>query len=147
MNKWPAFLLLALALFAQQAQAEIYKVIGADGKVSYTDKAPQATAAKTEKLKLQTYSGAPSVSSYNGSVRKVTLLSAQWCGVCRQAKAYMVSRKIAFEEWDVDQSEFARAKMRELGAKGVPVILVGQQKMVGFSAERLDAMLKNAGAL
>lgn len=147
MNKWPAFLLLAFALCAQLAQAEIYKVLGADGKVSYTDKDPQSTAAKTEKLKIQTYSGAPSVSSYNGSARKVTLLSAQWCGICRQAKAYMNSRKIAFEEWDIDQSEYARSKMRELGANGVPVILVGKQKMVGFSAEGLDDMLQKAGAL
>lgn len=145
MHKRPALLLLALAFCAQPVQAEIYKVIGADGKVSYTDKDPQSATAKTEKLKIQTYAGAPSVSSYNGSVRKVTMLSAQWCGVCRQARAYMVSRKITFEEWDIDQSEFARSKMREVGAKGVPVILVGKQKMVGFSPEGLDDMLQKAG--
>lgn len=147
MNKWPALLLLVFSLFAQPAQAEIYKVIGADGKVSYTDKNPQSAAAKTEKLKVQAYAGAPSAASPNATARKVTLLSAQWCGACRQAKAYMNSRKIAFEEWDIDRSDYARSKMRELGANGVPVILVGKQAMVGFSAERLDAMLKNAGAL
>ena len=147
MNKWPVFILLFFASAAQQAQAEIYKVTGADGKVSYTDKAPQSATAKAEKLKIQVYSGTPSVSSYNGSVKKVTMLSAQWCGVCKRAKAYMNSHKIAFEEWDIDQSEYARAKMNELGAKGVPVILVGKQKMVGFSAEELESMIKNAGAL
>jgi len=146
MNKLPIFLLSFLIFSPQPAQAEIYKVTGADGKVSYTDQAPQSANAKTEKLKIQTYSGAPSVSPYNGSVGKVTLLSAQWCGVCRQAKAYMNSRKIAFEEWDIDQSEYARSKMNELGAKGVPVILVGKQKMVGFSPEGLGAMLQKAGA-
>ena len=147
MNKWTIFFLLFFAFAAQQAQAEIYKIIGADGKVSYADKASQSATAKTEKLNFQTYSGAPSVSSYNGSVGKVTLLSAQWCGVCRQAKAYMNSRKVAFEEWDIDQSDYARSKMRELGAKGVPVILVGKQKMVGFSPEGLDDMLQKAGSL
>lgn len=146
MNKLPLLLLLFLALSAPQAQAEIYKVISADGKVTYADKPSQSATAKTEKLKILTYSGAPSVSSYNGSVKKVTLLSAQWCGVCRQAKAYMNSRKIAFEEWDIDQSDYARNKMKELGAKGVPVILVGTQKMVGFSPEGLDDMLQKAGA-
>jgi glutaredoxin len=147
MNKWPVFFLFFSAFAAQQAQAEIYKVTGADGKVSFTDKAPQSTTAKSEKLTIQTFTGAPSISSYNGSVKKVTLLSAQWCGVCRQAKAYMNSRKIAFEEWDIDQSDYALSKMRELGAKGVPVILVGKQKMVGFSPEGLDDMLQKAGAL
>lgn len=145
MNKGSIFFLLLFAFTSLEVQAEIYKVTGADGKVSYTDKDPQSASVKTEKLKIQTYSGAPMVSSYNGSVRKVTLLSAQWCGVCRQAKAYMNSRKIAFEEWDIDQSDYARAKMKELGAKGVPVILVGKQKMNGFSSGGLDKMLQKAG--
>lgn len=147
MNKLPLLFLLFFTLGVPQTQAEIYKIIGADGKVSYADKPSQSVTAKTEKLKVQTYSGTPSVSSYNGSVGKVTILSAQWCGVCRQAKAYMKSRKISFEEWDIDQSDYARSKIRELGAKGVPVILVGKQKMVGFSPEGLDDMLQKAGAL
>lgn len=144
MNQWPAFLFLILALIGVEARAEVYKVIGADGKVSYTDKEPQAPGTKTEKLRVQTYSGAPSVSSLNSTFKKVTILSAQWCGVCTRAKDYMKSRNIAFEEWDIDQSDYARAKMNELGARGVPVILVGKQKMVGFSPEGLDAMIKNA---
>lgn len=146
MNARPAFLILIFVFFAFNVHAAIFKVVGADGKVSYTDKDPQAATGKIEKLKMQTYSGAPSVSSYNGSVRKVTLLSAPWCGVCRQAKAYMNSRKIAFEEWDIDRSEYARSKMQELGAKGVPVILMGKQKMIGFSPAGLDDMLKTASA-
>jgi glutaredoxin len=147
MNKWPILFLLFITLGAPKTQAEIYKIVGTDGKVSYADKPSQSATAKTEKPKIQTYSGAPSVSTYNGSVGKVTLLSAQWCGVCRQAKVYMKSRKIAFEEWDIDQSDYARSKMRELGATGVPVILVGKQKMVGFSPEGLDDMVQKAGAL
>ncbi len=145
MNQWPIFFLLCLTLAALPARAEIYKVVGPDGKVSYTDKEPQPNSGKTEKLKIQTYSGPPAVSTTNASVKKITMLSAQWCGVCTRAKAYMNTHKIAFEEWDIDQSEYARAKMNELGAKGVPVILVGKQKMVGFSAETLEEMIKNAG--
>jgi len=86
----------------------------------------------------------PSVSSMKDTVKRVTILSAQWCGQCTRAKAYMAKRKIDFEEWDVDKSDYARAKMNELGAKGVPVILVGKQKMVGFSEEGLEELLKSA---
>lgn len=135
-------LLLALGM---EAHAVVYKIVGADGRVSYTDKEPEATSTeKTEKLKLQTYTGAPSVSSMKDAVKRVTILSAQWCGQCTRAKAYMKSRKIDFEEWDVDKSDYARAKMNELGAKGVPVILVGKQKMVGFSEDGLEDLLKSA---
>lgn len=134
--------LLFLSL-GMEAHAEVYKVIGADGRVTYTDKEP-SPAEKTEKLKLQTYTGTPSVSSMKDAVKRVTILSAQWCGQCARAKAYMKSRKIDFEEWDIDKSNYARAKMNELGAKGVPVILVGKQKMVGFSEGGFDDLLKSA---
>lgn len=134
---------LSLLFFGMGAHAEVYKVVGADGRVSYTDKEP-TPAEKSEKLKLQTYRGAPSVSSTNDAVKRVTILSAQWCGVCTRAKAYMKSRNIDFEEWDVDKSDYARAKMNELGAKGVPVILVGKRKMTGFSEEGLEELLKSA---
>lgn len=143
--KMPAIvrLVLGLSLLAvgMESHAEIYKVIGVDGKVSYTDKEPPPTE-KAEKLRLQTYGGAPVVTSSQGSVKRVTILSTQWCGVCTRAKAYMKSRNIDFEEWDVDKSDYARAKMNELGAKGVPVILVGKRKMTGFSEEGLEDMLK-----
>lgn len=141
MRKLAAVLLL-LSL-GTALHAEVYKIIGADGRVSYTDKEP-APAEKSEKLKLQVYGGAPSVTPSKGSVKRVTILSAQWCGVCTRAKAYMKSRNIDFEEWDVDKSDYARAKMNELGAKGVPVILVGSRKMTGFSESGLEEMLKNA---
>lgn len=142
-----AIIFLILALGTSQALADIYKVVGPDGKITYTDKEPQASGGKSEKLNIQTYSGAPSVSNLANPVKRVTILSAQWCGVCTKAKNYMKGRNIAFEEWDIDKSDFARAKMNELGAKGVPVILVGNQKMVGFSESRLDSMLKKADGL
>lgn len=127
------------------ARAEVYKTIGADGRISYTDKPPDTFSAdKTEKLKLQTYAGDPVVSSSNSAVKRVVIISAEWCGVCTRAKAYMRSHKIDFEEWDIDKSNFARAKMKEHGAKGVPLILVGKQKMVGFSEATLEEMLKKA---
>lgn len=145
MRRWPAFFCLFLAFGALDVRADIYKHVGADGKVTYSDQEPQAPGTQSKKLSIQTYNGAPSLSTLKNPVGKVTILSAQWCGVCTRAKNYMKSRNIAFEEWDIDKSDYARAKMNELGAKGVPVILVGNQKMVGFSKSGLDAMLKMAG--
>lgn len=130
--------LLATALAASNALAEIYKVVGPDGKITYSDREPQA-AAKADRLKIQPSSGGTSAAA-----PRVVLFSAQWCGVCREAKSYMASRSISYEEWDVDKSDYAQAKLREFGTRAVPVILVGNQKMIGFSSDRLEAMLKSA---
>lgn len=143
MNPATALIFLALAVFSPQGEAEIYKVVGPDGKVSYTDKEPKSE--KAEKLKIQTYAGVPAVSSLNAAVKRVTLFSAQWCGACRKAKAYMVSHKIAFDEWDIDTSSYAQGKLKEFGTKSIPVILVGNQRMVGFSPESFEDMRSKAG--
>lgn len=135
-----------LLLTALNAQAGLYKVVGADGKISYTDQKPLAQSAKAEKLDTRTYAATPMAArNENAAVaEKVTLFTAKSCQLCDEAKAYMASRRITYQEWDVDKSNYARAKLAEFGADSVPVILVGREKMVGFSEARLDAMLNKA---
>ncbi len=63
----------------------------------------------------------------------VVLYSAQWCGYCRKARAYFQANRIPFKEYDVEKSRKGKQDYRQLGARGVPVILVGSQRMNGFS--------------
>jgi glutaredoxin len=58
---------------------------------------------------------------------------------------YLTRRGVRFTERDVEQSDAAKADYRKLGARGVPVILVGSQRMDGYDEARLAAMLKDAG--
>jgi hypothetical protein len=44
-----AFLLLPLMLLAVQAQAQLYKSVGPDGKITYSDTPPQANQKLLEK--------------------------------------------------------------------------------------------------
>jgi len=86
----------------------------------------------------------------------VVLYSAPWCGFCKQAKAYLKQRGIAFVERDVEASATAQ---RELDAKlraahaaggGVPVLDIGGQLVLGFDRARIDealAKLKPGGAV
>jgi hypothetical protein len=45
----------------------------------------------------------------------------------------------------VEASDSARREFASLGGRGVPVILVGSQRMDGYNAGRLEAMLQSAG--
>jgi hypothetical protein len=62
-----------------------------------------------------------------------------------KAKAYLAGKDIYFSEYDVETSDIGKQEYRRLGGKGVPIILVGKQRMDGFSSSRLDRMLKNVG--
>jgi hypothetical protein len=43
-----------------------------------------------------------------------------------------------FSEYDVDKSSKGKRDFKKLGGKGVPVILVGKQRMNGFSAGKFE---------
>ncbi|MDY6993475.1 MAG: glutaredoxin domain-containing protein [Pseudomonadota bacterium] len=105
-----------------------------------------AGAEKVEVSKIQTYSSPPIMEpiesvEYNSDAPTVELYSAQWCGICRQAKHYMTEHDIAYSEYDVEHSTYGKRRFKALGGKGVPLIVVGQRKMHGFNADYLQLLL------
>ena len=76
---------------------------------------------------------------------KVKLYTTTWCGYCKRAKAYLQARGTPFQEIDVETSAQGQREFQALGGRGVPVILVGNQRMDGYSEGTLAGMLKQAG--
>jgi hypothetical protein len=48
---------------------------------------------------------------------------------------------VRYEERDVEKSPDARAEFERLGGRGVPLIMVGTEKMDGFNEQRLNQIL------
>jgi glutaredoxin len=143
--------LLLIALASGTCLADMYKWIDENGKVHYTDSPPPGKKAKKLDLKINSISGPPVVSAFTGAgkpaatVSSVKIYTTTWCGYCKQAKAYMQARGTRFQEIDVENSAQGQAEFRSIGGRGVPVILVGNQRMDGYSQGSLEAMLKQAG--
>ena len=76
---------------------------------------------------------------------EVKMYATSWCPYCAKARAYFARRGIAYVEVDIERSREGRAEYERLGARGVPVILVGAQRMNGFSEARLSQLLADAG--
>jgi glutaredoxin len=76
---------------------------------------------------------------------EVKMYATAWCPYCSKARAYFARRGIAYVEIDIEKSREGRAAYDRLGARGVPVILVGTQRMNGFSEARLSQLLADAG--
>jgi glutaredoxin len=130
-----------LMLAVPSVSAEVYKWRDAEGRTHFGDK-PPADAA-TEEVRIRTFAGPAEVSDAPASsAGAVTILTTTWCGVCRRAKAWLAEKGIAYTELDVEKSDAGKSEYRRLGGAGVPIILVGQQRMNGFSPERLEQMLK-----
>lgn len=76
----------------------------------------------------------------NGS-EEVVLFSTSWCGYCRKAREYLNTNGIAHVEYDIEKSSEGKRRFDELGGRGVPLILVGDQAIRGWSPAALQAAL------
>jgi len=75
----------------------------------------------------------------------VVMYSTDWCGVCRRARQYFAENQISFEEHDVDRDPRAREEYLRLNPRrSVPTIKVGDEVIVGFSAQAVNAALDSA---
>ncbi len=71
---------------------------------------------------------------------RVVMYSASWCGVCTKARRYFEANNIGFTEYDVETSQAGKAGFEKLNGKGVPIILVGNKRMNGFSAATFEKL-------
>lgn len=65
--------------------------------------------------------------------KRVVLYSSASCSVCRRAKAFLRGRGIPFREMDIGTNRRARKELERLGGRGVPLLLVGDERLDGFS--------------
>jgi glutaredoxin len=93
-------------------------------------------------LALAAAAGAPPAQA--GSTPEVVMYATSWCPYCAQARAYFARAGIAYVEHDVEKSASAKAEFRRLGGRGVPLIVVGREKMNGFSEQGFEHLLVRA---
>jgi glutaredoxin 3 len=76
----------------------------------------------------------------------VTIFTTRSCGYCRAAIAYFEDKGISYENRDVQTDAAANKEYLELtgGRRGVPVIVVGEQWMQGWSQQGFDNLLASA---
>ena len=73
---------------------------------------------------------------------RITLYTTPACPHCRQAKRYLQRMGLRFQDFDIQNSSRAKRAFVRLGARGVPVIIVGETRIDGFDRKRLDGLLK-----
>ena len=75
----------------------------------------------------------------------VTIYSTPTCHFCHMAKDYFTENNIAFTDYDVASDMVRRTEMLDkTGQMGVPVIMVGDEVIVGFDQPKLAQLLSIA---
>lgn len=73
---------------------------------------------------------------------KVVLYATTWCAYCAKTRKFFLENKIAYQEWDVENSEQGRNDYRLLRGHGVPIIVVDGSKVIrGYDPESINEAL------
>jgi len=136
--------------FAQQ----IYKIVGPDGRITFSDKPPAETGTKAAAAKvipLTPEGGAVSLAALPFELRQaaqrypVTIYTSPGCGTCAQGRSFLMSRGIPFAEKTVATKEDGDALMRLAGTQNVPLLTIGGQQLKGYSDSEWAQFLDAAG--
>ncbi len=70
--------------------------------------------------------------------KHVTIYSTPTCHFCHMAKEFFTEKGVEFTNYDVASDATKRQEMIQMtGQLGVPVIVIGDDVMVGFDRNRL----------
>ncbi len=76
-------------------------------------------------------------------MKNVSIYTTPTCTYCKQAKVFFDENNVEYEEFDVASDTSKREEMVEKsGQMGVPVIVVGDEMLVGFDKDKLSELLE-----
>ncbi len=142
-----AGLLLAMGACAVHAQT-VYRIVGPDGRVTFSDTPPMAGAGTAQAGSAGTSlggTGLPYELQQVASRYPVTLYTGNNCDPCGAGRAFLSARGIPFEERTVTTPEDGEALQRLSGSASLPSLTIGSQQLKGFSDAEWGSFLDAAG--
>jgi glutaredoxin len=140
----------AALVLASGASHALYKVVGPDGKVTYTD-VPPSSAVAGKITSLGRAGTSPSEVALPLELRQavsrypVTLFATGACEPCDSGRQLLRQRGIPFNERQVLTTEDVDALQRVTGGREAPALTIGGQTVRGMSQELWNSYLDAAG--
>jgi len=158
-------IIITVLLSASLAAAEMYQWVAEDGSVTFKDTPPPASK-KRKNVKVyndsdfapappppttsevryikSTSMPTPAIAKKERFSGTVDIYVTDSCRYCKQALSYMSSKGIPYAAYDIEKDKSAEQRHRELGGSGVPLIIIGANRMYGFSEKNLEHYLSNS---
>lgn len=146
-----AIVAASLVLIVGLVQAQtIYRIVGPDGKISFSDKPPVSSANVTPvgaggKAASTSGPALPFELRQVATKFPVTLYTSSNCAPCGAGRAMLNGRGIPFEEKTINTTEDVQALQRISGASSLPFLTIGGQQIKGYSDSEWTQFLDAAG--
>lgn len=141
---------VALGSGTLQAQT-VYRIVGADGQVTFSDKPPVTPASKVTPVDNALPATVPVAPALPYELRQVvgkypvTLYSSNNCAPCDSGRKLLAARGVPFSEKTIGTAQDAEALQKLSGSNSVPFLTIGAQHLAGFSASEWTQYLNAAG--
>lgn len=140
---------LGALLLAGTVQAQVYRSVGPDGRVTFSDKPPAPAAAPVAGGAATAGGGGAGLPyELNQTVQRfpVTLYSSKDCAPCNSGRNLLINRGVPFNEKTVESNEDIAALQRLAGgANSLPLLTIGGQQLKGYSDAEWSQYLDAAG--
>ena len=139
------------SLFVTIAHAQVYRIVGPDGKVTISDQPPVPSGNAKVSTGNSAATGGSARSALPFELRQVatkypvTLYVGDNCGPCGAGRSLLTSRGVPFVEKTVNTNEDIQALQRLGGESSLPFLMIGSQQLKGFSDAEWSQFLNAAG--
>jgi glutaredoxin len=138
------------ALWSTASHAQVYRIVGPDGKVTFSDKPPVAEGPSRVGAAGSNNGGNPTAGlPYElrqvASKYPVTLYVGDNCAPCGAGRSMLTSRGVPFAEKTVSSNDDVQALQRLSGDSSLPFMTIGSQQLKGFSDSEWTQFLDAAG--
>jgi glutaredoxin len=139
------------SLWGSASLAQVYRIVGPDGKVTFSDRPPpdaQAAQARTVPI---AGGGGSSTAALPAELRAaanrfpVTLYTTADCAPCLTARNFLASRGVPYTEKTVVTQDDAKALQNLSGEVRLPFATIGGQHVKGFAQSEWASYLDAAG--
>jgi glutaredoxin len=139
---------LLCLLLSAAAQADLYKWVGPDGKVTYSDMPPPKSATNVETKSMSGLTKSSELPYELAQAVKnmpVTLYSGDKCAPCLDGRNFLKKQGIPFTEKTVTSREDIDKLTQISGSTQIPILFIGRNKLAGFSSGEWRTNLTQAG--
>ena len=149
----PVLFLTACAAMASSVShaQNLYRSVGPDGRVTYSDRAVNSNAKASAETTGSTESSAPANAQLPYELRQtasrypVMIYTGKDCLPCDEARSLLQSRGIPYGERTIETTNDVAALKKLSGQDNLPFATIGNQHLKGFGSDSWTQYLNAAG--
>lgn len=73
----------------------------------------------------------------------IVMFGTDWCPYCAKARDYFEQHNVDYFEYNIETDRKGREYYDDLGGGGIPIVVIGDQLLRGYSSQAYAAALKN----